>query len=202
MKYEVNYGGTIIVAIIFFLLVGAAWAFGSETRHWEAVPYVDFNGTVHGGFGKHYDGFAGSVGIGFEGLAVVSDRFAVGVNAKTSATYDMYNTFPGSDMVVDEYGVWSFSIGPVMYVGDMFYLTVLAQSNLDVFYENTYVHSGNTDTEVDKLDYSVDDLDWWFEAGFRVDYHASIYLAANTHLVETSVNTSRYQLHCGLKFFF
>lgn len=202
IKYETRIGPSLLIAIVLVLVFGAHLAFAEKVdRHWEAAPYVDFTGTAHGGFGKHYDGLSVGMGVGAEALLVMSDRFAVGANAKTVAVYDVYTTFE-NETIVDEYGVWFASLGPIVYVGDMFYVTAMIQYNLDVFYENTYRHEGTNDEDIDKLDYSIDDIDWWFETGFRVDYHASIYLAANTHLIETAANNARYHLYCGLKFFF
>lgn len=205
MNYnETKVGPSLVIAIVLVFILGARLAFAGQDvpRRWEATTYVDFNGTIHNGAGSHYEGFSGGMGFGFEALMVLSDRFAVGVNAKTVAAYDIYVDYHGDYAIADEYGVWYASAGPIFYIGDMFYLTAMAQYNLDVFYENTYRHEGTNDTNIEKLEYNIDDIDWWFETGFRVDYHAAIYLAASTHIVETSVNTAKYQLYCGLKFFF
>ena len=201
MKYDSKAGPSIAIAFVLLVMFLGHYAFAGETRRWEVAPFVDFNGTVHGGFGDRYDGMSGSAGIGFEALLVVSDRMAVGAVAKTSAIYDLYN-YPSGGDVMDEYGVWTASAGAIAYLGDMLYFSAMLQCNLDVFYGSTYVHDGSSDTEIEKSDYTVDDTDGWFELGFRVDYRAAVYVAANTHLVETGRNTAKYHVYLGLKFFF
>lgn len=204
MKYETEAGPSLLIAIVLVLACCAHFAFAGQKvdRHWEAAPYVDFTGTVHGGLGKHYDGLSAGMGVGAEALLVMTERFAVGANAKTVLAYDVYTMFENDNTIVDEYGIWFASLGPIVYVGDMFYVTAMIQYNLDVFYENTYRHEGTNDEDIEKLDYTINDIDWWFETGFRVDYHVAVYLAANTHLIETEANHARYHLYCGLKFFF
>jgi len=204
MKYESNIGPSLIIAFVLLAILGTHAAFAKDTRpkKWEYAPFIEFEGTAHGGLGKHYDGLSLGAGIGGELLYAFSDRFAIGGVASTSAVYDAYNDFEGDGCVIDEYWIWAVSVGGIMYVGDTFYASIQMQYNLDVFYSSTYRHSGTTDTDLEKLDYTVDDLDWRIEAGFRVDYHAAVYIAANTHLVETEMNTSRYQMLIGVKFFF
>ena len=202
IKYESNAGPSLVIAIVLLLILGAHAAFAGNAKKWEYAPFVELEGTAHGGLGKHYDGLSLGAGIGGELVYVFSDRFALGGTVSTDAVYDAYNDFEGDGCVIDEYWIWTLSAGAIAYVGDVFYASVRMQYNLDVFYSSTYRHSGTTDTDMEKLDYAVDDMDWRLEVGFRVDYHAAVYVAGNTHLVETAVNTSRYQMLVGVKFFF
>ena len=82
IKYNANIGGSLVVAIIFFIVICCGIAFGQENK-FELSPYMDFNGSLHGGIGSHNTGFAVSMGVGAEFLYVVNDNFAFGVNGKT-----------------------------------------------------------------------------------------------------------------------
>lgn len=200
MKYEFHYGPSLLIALVLILILGAHAAFADDSkgnRKWEAAPYVGFDFTVHGGVGDSYDGMSAGMGLGMEAILTPSDRFAIGANARTDAVYDAY--VEGD--VFDEYGLWTVSAGPIVYVGDMFYVTAMAVITLDVFHHDTYLH-GDGDKDLKEKDYTVDDTDWRFELGFRVDWHAAVYAAAVTHMVETSANTSKYHIYAGLKFFY
>ena len=201
MKYESSAGPSIIILLMMLIAFGCNLAFGTEDKPYEFSPFVDANGSIHGGIGKHYDGLAGSIGFGAELLYVVNNRFAVGPVAKTNVHYELYNSDINSDeMVMDEYGLWTASIGGIVYMGNSFYTSVQAMMLLDDFYHSTYIHNGSQDNEIDPFKYNIDDLDMVLEIGLRVDYHASIYAEITTHLVETAVNTSKYQLYIGLRF--
>ena len=105
IKYNANPAGSIVVAIILLMIISCQLAFGQEKK-FEISPYMDFNGSIHGGIGNHYDGFAASVGAGAEVLYVVNDNFAFGANGKTNLNYDNYlQDGPDDDMLVDEYEI-------------------------------------------------------------------------------------------------
>ena len=54
IKYNANPAGSIVVAIIFLLILGCQLAFGQEKKI-EISPYMDFNGSIHGGIGSCND---------------------------------------------------------------------------------------------------------------------------------------------------
>ena len=200
-----NYGGTIVTTIVLLVILAAHVAFGSENenRKWEFTPYTDFYGSLHGGVGSHYDGLGLGMNIGCEFLAVATDKFAIGIDAGTGANYDVYQEIVSGGSIMDEYWIWTFSAGVVIYIGDMFYVGAKIVYNADIFYEDTYFHdSDGNDTSIEKKDYDVDEFDYTAEIGFRVDFHAAVYLMGTTHFVENEQSFSKYQLYAGVKFFF
>ena len=203
MHYEHNYGGTIIISIIMLVILVGGLAFGEETKKWEFAPYTDFDGSIHGGLGSHYDGFALGMNFGCEFLFVGSEKFALGPTIKTGLNYDVYNENKTVGLVVDEYLIWNAAAGGIIYVGDMFYVGTGIVYNIDTFYSDTYIHDDNgNDTSIGKANYTVDEFDYYAEIGFRVDFHAAVYAKGTTHLVETENSYSKYQLYFGVRFFF
>lgn len=201
IKYNANTAGSVVVAIIFLMIIGCQLAFGQEKK-FEFSPYMDFNGSIHGGIGSHYDGFAASVGAGAEFLYVVNDNFAFGVNGKTNLNYDNYlSEGPADDdVIVDEYGTWTSTFGGIVYMGEMFYMAYMAIYHVDTFHESTYISCSDGDIEQKKLPYSIDEFNYLFEVGLRLSYHMSVYADITTHLVETKVDQSKYQIYLGLKY--
>lgn len=204
MKMANNYGGTLIVSIVMLIILTCGFAFGSEKdSSWELTPFVDVTGTIHGGIGEHYDGFAMGMGFGCEFLYAPTGKFALGPFAKSSVAYEVYSEDIRDGLLLDEYGLWSLSVGGIVYMGNSFYMGLGIVYNADVFYTDTYIHDydGN-DTSVDKADYEVDEIDYALEIGFRTDFHAGVYLMVTTHFVETETSFSKYQLYAGVRFFF
>ena len=198
-KYDANPAGSIVVAIIFLMILGCQLAFGQEKK-FEFSPYMDFNTSIHGGIGHHYDGFAASVGAGAEFLYVVNDNFAFGVNGKTNLNYDNYLQDSSDDVIVDEYGTWTSTIGGIVYMGEMFYMAYMAIYHVDTFHESTYLSCTDGDIEQKKLPYNIDEFNYLVEFGLRLNYHMSVYADITTHLVETKVDQSKYQIYLGLKY--
>ena len=207
-KYEINQIPSILIGFALLLIVGAHLAFADETKRIEFSPYMDFNGSVHGGVNDRFDGIAFSGGAGAELLYVVNDGFAFGANAKTSLHYENYmedaktidRKYKG-DALVDEYGVWTATAGGIVYMGDMFYLSYMAIYHVDTFHESTYISDDEEgDIEQEKAPYKIDRLNYALEAGFRVSYHFALYADVTTHLVETGVDRSKYQVYLGLKY--
>lgn len=199
MKYEVEHGPGIYIFIILLVLAGLHEIFASDK--FEFSPYMDFNFSSHGGLGSHYDGIAGSVGAGAEWLYVVNDNFAFGVNGKTNLNYENYlSEAKDDDVIVDEYGTWTASIGGIVYMGEMFYMAYMAIYHIDTFHESTYLSCSDGDIELKKNPYNIDELNYLVELGFRLSYHMSVYADITTHLVETKVDQSKYQIYLGLKY--
>lgn len=200
VKYSANTAASVVMAIVLLMAACCQLAFGQEKKI-EISPYMDFNGSVHGGIGSHYDGFAVSVGAGAEILYVANDNFAVGFNAKTNLNYDNYlSDGPDGDAIVDEYGTWTATFGGIVYMGEMFYMAYMAIYHIDTFHESTYLSCSDGDIEQDKLPYSIDEFNYLFEVGLRLSYHMSVYADITTHLVETEVDRSKYQVYLGLKY--
>lgn len=200
IEYNANPAGSIAVAIIFLLILGCQSTFG-QGKKIEISPYMDFNGSIHGGIGSHYDGFAASVGAGAEVLYVVNDNFAFGVNGKTNLNYDNYlQDGPDDDVLVDEYGTWTSTFGGIVYVGEMFYMSYMAIYHVDTFYESTYLSCTDGDIEREKLPYTIHEFNYLLEFGLRLNYHMSVYADITTHLVKTKVDQSKYQVYLGLKY--
>lgn len=189
----------ILIGIVFlalFVFVGVSHA----KKNIEISPYVDFNATIHGGIGDHYDGFGISAGFGSEFLYVLTDQFAIGINGKTNINGDYYLAHHGHDSMVDEYGTWTGSLGGIMYIGDMFYMSYMAIINLDTFHHSTYLHTDYGDIDMSPESYRVDPVDYCMEFGLRMQYHASMYVSVTTHLVENEYDLSKYQVYIGLKY--
>lgn len=200
IKYQVHYGPSLIIAMILFLILGLHVAFAQESK-WELTPYVDMNGTIHGGLGDHYQGFASGVGFGTEYVYAMADWFGVGGIAKTNVNVDVYNDPVPEGLIVNEYWTWTIAAGGIVYMGDKFFMSAYAMWNVDTFWEDTYLHTEDDDIDMDTDHCTVDPIDYVIEAGLRVDYHAAVYLAATTHLVNTKHNSLKRQLYFGIKFF-
>ena len=201
IKYRFNYGASLIVCMVLFLIVGAHAVRAQEDSKWELTPYVDMNGTIHGGLGEHYQGFAGGIGFGAEYVYALADWFGAGGIAKTNVNADVYNERVPEGLIVNEYWTWTVSAGGIVYMGDKFYMSAYAMWNVDTFWEDTYLHTEDNDYDLETEHCTVDAIDYVMEAGLRVDYHAAVYLAATTHLVNTKHSTLKRQLYFGIKFF-
>lgn len=189
----------ILIAIIMFaLIIFVGSAHGKNTV--EVSPYVDFNGSIHGGFGDHYDGFGVGTGIGLEALYVVTDQFAIGLNTKTNINGEYYLKYYGKNTLVDEYGVWTGSAGGIMYVGNMFYMSYMAIIGLDVFHHDTYVRMESGDYELTPDTYNMDRIDYCVELGFRLQYHVSVYGSITTHVIENNIDKNKHQFYIGFKY--
>lgn len=200
MIYQPSKSKCIVAVIVLLLLMGVRVAFGSETKKIEFSPFMDFNTTLHGGIGKHFNGFAGEIGAGAELLYVINDNFAFGVNGKTNLVYDCYLDDDKRGTVVDEYGIWTGSLGGIVYMGEMFYLSYMAIVELDTFHDDTYISGEEEDISVDKIKYTIEDMNYTLEAGLRTDYHMSIYTSLNSQLVIPEGKKTRYQVKVGLKY--
>ena len=104
------------------------------------------------------------------------------------------------DVIVDEYGTWTSTFGGIVYMGEMFYMAYMAIYHVDTFHESTYLSCEDGDTELKKLPYTIDEFNYLIEVGLRIMYHISIYADITTHLVETKVDRSKYQIYLGLKY--
>lgn len=200
IKYDVEYGPSIFIFFLVLIVFGVHELFADDK--FEFSPYMDFNGSIHGGIGSHYDGFAASAGAGAEFLYVVNDNFAFGVNGKTNLNYDNYlSEGPvDDDVIVDEYGTWTLTFGGIVYMGEMLYMAYMAIYHVDTFHESTYLSCSDGDIEQKKLQYTVDEFNYLLEIGLRLSYHMSVYADITTHLVETKVDQSKYQIYLGLKY--
>ena len=192
-----NYCNTFILCFLIIIVCGLHAAFG---KTFEVNPFMDFNCSIHGGLGDNYKGFAFSVGAGTEVLYVVNSDFAFGLNAKTNLNMDIYNKKHNHDIVVDEYGTWTVTGGGIVYMGDMLYLSYMAIYNLDTFHEDTYLSTNDGDIDIKKLKYNIDALDYLVEIGLRTSFHFSVYVDVTTHLVESEIDMSKYQVYVGLKY--
>ena len=85
-------------------------------------------------------------------------------------------------------------------MGEMFYMAYMIIYHVDTFHESTYLSGSNGDIEQKKLPYTIDELNYLFEVGLRLSYHMSVYADITTHLVETKVDQSKYQIYLGLKY--
>lgn len=197
MNKNINYGNSIIYLVLFVLLIGTHLAFG---KPFEVTPYADFNVSIHGGLGDNYKGFAFGGGFGGEVLYVVTDDFAFGLNGKTNLNMDVYNKQYDADVIVDEYGTWTVAAGGIVYMGEMFYLSYMAMFNLDTFHENTYLSCDEGDFDTKKIPYKIDDIDYLVEIGLRTSFHFSVYIDITTHLVESEIDLSKYQVYVGMKY--
>lgn len=197
---NIDAGPSLIIGLIILLIFGLHCAFAGEQK-FEFSPFMDFNGSVHGGLGSHNDGFAASVGAGAELLYVVNDNFAFGINGKTNLNYDNYlQSANDDDVIVDEYGTWTSTFGGIVYMGESFYLAYMAIYHMDTFHESTYLSCDDGDIEMKKAPYKINELNYLIEVGFRASYHMAIYADVTTHLVETEVDRSKYQIYFGLKY--
>lgn len=200
MKYQASPGPSLCIAIILVVLCAAHLSFGADMKKIEFSPFVDFDVTLHGGIGKHWNGFAGSAGAGAEALYVVNNNFAFGVNGKTNLVYDCYLDDSKEGTVVDEYGIWTGSLGGIVYMGEMFYLSYMAIVELNTFHEETYVSTDEEDVTVEKLPYKIEDMNYTLEAGLRTDYHMSVYTSLNSQFVIPEGKKTRFQVKVGLKY--
>ena len=201
MKYNVNFGPSLLIAMVLVCILGIHSVFAGETKRFEVSPYVDFNGSIHGGIFDHYSGIAAGVGGGCEVLFVANDNFAVGVNGKTNLNFDAYfQDGSGDNVLVDEYGTWTATLGGIMYIGEMFYMSYMAIYHVDTFHESTYLSGDDGDIEQKKLPYTIDEMNYLLEIGLRLSYHMSVYADITTHLIETEADRSKYQIYLGLKY--
>ena len=198
MKYQTSPGPSICIAIILAVLCLAHISFGADMKKIEVSPYVNFDFTSHG-VGKHWQGVSGSIGPGVEAIYVVNNNFAYGLNAKTDILYDCYLDDDKRGTLVDEYGIWRGSIGAIVYMGEMFYLSYMAVIELSTFHDETYV-SAEEDIPVDKAPYKIEDINYSLEAGLRVDYHMATYISLNSQYVVPEGKKTRFQLKVGLKY--
>ena len=198
MKYQTTPGPSIIIAIVLFVLFAIELSPASALKKVEVSPYVNFDFTSHG-VGKHWQGVSGSIGPGVEAIYVVNNNFAYGLNAKTDILYDCYLDDDKRGTLVDEYGIWRGSIGAIVYMGEMFYLSYMAVIELSTFHDETYV-SAEEDIPVDKTPYKIEDINYSLEAGLRVDYHMATYISLNSQYVVPEGKKTRFQLKVGLKY--
>lgn len=203
IKYDSNFGGSLVVAIIFILIIASNIAFADDSKKIQTTGFMDFNMSVHSGFGDNYDGIAFGGGPGAEVLYVVNDGFAFGLTGKTNINYDNYVQYPEGtdDVIVDDYGLWTIAGGGIVYMGDVFYLAYMAMANLWTFHEDTYLSTPDGDIGMKKAKYHIDSVDYILEIGARLSYHGGIYMDITTHLVETEIAPNRYQIYVGLKYF-
>ena len=175
MIYETSRSKCIAAVIVLILLIGIRFAFGAETKKIEFSPFMDFNTTLHGGIGKHFNGFAGEIGAGAELLYVINDNFAFGVNGKTNLVYDCYLDDDKRGIVVDDDGIGTGSLGGIVYMGEMFYLSYMAIVELDTFHDDTYISGEEEDISVDKIKYTIEDMNYTLEAGLNTYINISNY---------------------------
>ena len=180
MKYQTSPGPSICIAIILAVLCLAHISFGADMKKIEISPFVDFDVTLHGGIGNN--------------------NFAFGVNGKTNLVYDCYLDDSKEGTVVDEYGIWTGSLGGIVYMGEMFYLSYMAIVELNTFHEETYVSTDEEDVTVEKLPYKIEDMNYTLEAGLRTDYHMSVYTSLNSQFVIPEGKKTRFQVKVGLKY--
>ena len=58
IKYDSNFGGSLVVAVIFLLIIASSIAFADDSKKIQTTGFMDFNMSVHSGFGDNYDGIA------------------------------------------------------------------------------------------------------------------------------------------------
>ena len=76
----------------------------------------------------------------------------------------------------------------------------MAIVELDTFHDDTYISGEEEDISVDKIKYTIEDMNYTLEAGLRTDYHMSIYTSLNSQLVIPEGKKTRYQVKVGLKY--
>lgn len=201
IKYNSNYTSSIIVAIIFIVIISGQIVFGSEDKPFEVSPYMDFNGTIHGGGGDFYEGFGFGIGAGMEALFVVNDGFAFGINGVMRLNYDNYIKYLSDEnTLIDDYGLWTGTGGVIVYIGDWFYTSYMAIINMRTFHKDSYLATKDGDIAVEKIKYKIDKIDYCLELGIRASYHISFYIDLTTHLVESDLVKSKYQVYMGVKY--
>lgn len=201
IKNNTDCGSSLIIAIVIVMIMGLHFAFADENKPFEFSPYMDFTGSVHGGGGDYYEGFAFGIGAGAEALIVVNSGFAFGVNGNTRINYDNYVEYiEHGDVIVDDYGLWTAAGGAIVYVGNWFYVSYMAMINMKTFHEESYLSTDCGDAEMDKIRYHIDPVDYILEFGIRASYHVSVYMDITTHLVESELAESKYQFYFGFKY--
>lgn len=163
--------------------------------------YADFNGSAHNGLGDNRGG-AVSVGIGNEYLYIVNSTFSFGITGKVNLMFDSYMDYSNDDeILVDEYGLVTGTLGGIMYVGESFSISYNVIYNFDTFHHDTYIdYRDDTTEDIPTRSYNTDDYNYSVTLGYRPRYYVTFYMDIRTRLIKNDIDINRRQYFLGLKF--
>lgn len=192
------------ILLVLLVLSAAAFAATDIGKDFTLGPFVDFEGTVHRGFGDCYRGLSVGTDFGAELRYVPTDNFSVGIGARTGVAYDAYmkDSTRHDQTIVDEYVAWTGGFGITLYIGEWWYVGYSVTKYLDSFKHDTYLSTPESDIDLDTRDYDTDEWDYAFETGARTSEHWLIYARVTSNIIDSyTIDSSKYNVYVGFRYF-